>query len=444
VRTLAEQAAAVASGDVSPRELVEASLAAIERTQPALNAFTHVLADAAIARAKELEGVSPVGPLHGVPMAIKELYDVEGTPTTGCCEAYRDRIAASDSAVVSALRASGAIVVGKTNQHELAEGGTTQNSSFGAGWNPWDARRMTGGSSGGSAAAVGAGVVSVAMGSDSLGSIRIPSSWCGATGLKTTHGAVSLRGAMPFLPSCDSAGPIATDARDCVTMWRVLAGFDAGDPFSVHPGAPPRASGRIALMRRWLQMCAREVRVAVEDAARLFESLGVGVEEIEGPDPDVWSWFLPVWGEFADAYRDLWDGGASQEATFLFDLGRGFGAVDAAEMWRRRRAYGREFEAALDGFDALLAPATAFPAPLGDQQTVDVEGGQLDVRAGCARFTAAVNAVGFPSLSFPSGFSPDGLPLGAQLIGAPWSEETLCDLGARFQGATEYHTRAPA
>jgi len=438
-------AAELAAGTVTPSELVDEALDAIERLQPALNTFTHVFADEARARAKELESVRASGPLHGIPIAVKELYDVAGAPTTGCCAAYADRIAESDGAVVERLRGAGAIVVAKTNQHELAEGGTTQNSSFGPAWNPWGENRMTGGSSGGSAAAVAARIVPVAIGSDSLGSIRIPSSWCGTTGLKTTHGSISMRGAMPFLPSCDSAGPIATTAAECRAVFDVLVGYDPDDPWSRHAGEiGPGARPSVALMRRWMTLCTADVRARVEEAAAALESDGVIVEELDGPDPDVWAWFLPVWSEFADSYRDLWERtDVSDETTFLLNLGRGFTGVDAAQSARMRLAYRREFENVFAGVDALLAPATPFPAPLADQAMVDVEGGQLDVRSGCARFTSPVNAAGLPSLAFPVGASDDGLPVGAQLIGPPSSERALCAIGERYQAITGWHEHTP-
>ena len=445
MRTLTETAAGITAGTVTPADLVDEALDAIDRLQPQLNAFTHVFADTARARAKELETVRASGPLHGIPVAVKELYDLAGAPTTGCCAAYADRVAESDSAVVERLRGVGAIIVAKTNQHELAEGGTTQNSSFGPAWNPWGENRMTGGSSGGSAAAVAARIVPVAIGSDSLGSIRIPSSWCGTTGLKTTHGTISMRGAMPFLPSCDSAGPIARTAAECRVVYDVLVGYDPADPWS-RRGEPPKATDRpsVALMRRWMTLCTPDVRARIEEAAGALESDGVIVEELEGPDPDVWAWLLPVWAEFADSYRDLWERtDVSEETTFLLNLGRGFSAVDAAQSASMRLAFRREFENVFAGVDAVLAPATPFPAPVAGQEMVDVEGGQLDVRAGCARFTSPVNAAGLPALAFPVGMSEDGMPVGAQLIGPPWSERTLFAIGERYQAITGWHDHAP-
>ncbi len=228
VRTLTEQVAAVAEKKVSPVELVEASLAAIERVEDLTNAFTVVIPDDATMRARNLEGLGPRGPLHGVPVAVKDLYDVAGTPTSGCCAAYNDRIAYDDSVVVSRLREAGAVIVAKTNMHELAFGATTQVSSYGGVRNPWDTKRIPAGSSGGSGAAVAGRAVMMAMGSDTGGSIRLPAAMCGVTGLKPTHGAVSLRGALPMTASFDTGGPLAVSAEDCLLVHRIIAGFDPG------------------------------------------------------------------------------------------------------------------------------------------------------------------------------------------------------------------------
>jgi Asp-tRNA(Asn)/Glu-tRNA(Gln) amidotransferase A subunit family amidase len=254
-----------------------------------------------------------------------------------------------------------------------------------------------------------------------------------------------MRGAMPFLPTCDSAGPIARSATDCLAVFDALDGYDPADPHARRGGdarLPDRP--RIAIMRRWMTLCTADVRARVEEAARVLEADGVAVEEIDGPDPDVWAWFLPVWSEFADAFRDLWERtDVSEETTFLLNLGRGFSGVEAAACARMRLAYRREFENVFAGVDAAIVPATPFPAPLADQEMVDVEGGQLDVRAGCARFTAPVNAAGFPALAFPVGSSEDGMPIGGQLIGPPWSERALCALGSRYQQLTGWHERVP-
>lgn len=452
MRTLTERADAVRDGRVSPVDLVRTALDAIDRIDTELNAFTHVFPDAAVDEAARLAETEPLGPLHGVPVAVKELYDVAGSPTTGCCAAFHDRVASRDSAAVQALRDAGAVVVAKTNQHEIALGTTTQLSSFGPGRNPWDPERIPGGSSGGSGAAVAAGAVAMAMGSDTGGSIRIPSAFCGITGLKPTHGAVSLRGAMPLAPSMDTLGPLAVSAHDCALVHRVLAGFDPDDRYSRdgQPVPPPeRASDvRIALPRRFFRSLHPEIAEAVHGAARTFEGVGAVLDEVEGPDPEGTRDRLgPVLlAEAAHHFPELLSGeGVTPETSGLLQLGAGLSASDYVAAREAALTLRRDFEWALTTADALLAPVTPFVAPRVDAEEVEVgEGVRLPAdAAGATRFTLLVNAVGLPSLALPVGFSSEGLPIGAQLIGRDWSEEALCALGAAYQDATDWHLRQP-
>jgi aspartyl-tRNA(Asn)/glutamyl-tRNA(Gln) amidotransferase subunit A len=448
VQTLTEQVRAVASGATTSVALVEEALAGAERVQPVLNAFTHVLADDALAQAKALDAHDdPVGPLHGVPIAVKDLYDVAGLTTTGCCAAYDERAPADeDCVVVAKLRAAGAVIVAKTNQHELACGATTLISSRGPCLNPWDTARIPGGSSGGSGAAVGAGVVAMAMGSDTGGSIRIPSSFCGNTGLKPTHGAVSLRGAMPMCPSLDTAGPLARSAEDCALVHSVLVGYDPAYLWS-RAGSydpPSEADGiRVGIPRSYFALVDSEVRVAVEQASSVLESLGMTVVEVEGPDiGEAWGTFGTRLAEIAHCYRDLWDDDRiTPNLAGMITIGRQLTAADAfagreVEL-RVRRSFARDLDAA----DVLLAPCTVFPAPKIDDTAIEVEGGKLDVHAGgCARLTLPVNVAGLPALALPIGFSSAGTPIGGQLIGNPWSEAFLCAVGAAYQRETDWHT----
>lgn len=451
MRTLTEHAAAVAAREVSPVELVEKALKDLEHVETVTNAFTHVLPDQALARAKELEAIDPIGPLHGVPVAVKELYDVQGLPTTGCCAALDGRVPQSDSAVVERLRAAGAIVMTKTNQHEMACGATNLLSSFGPVRNPWDLERIPGGSSGGSAAAVAAGVVAMAMGSDTGGSVRIPSSFCGVTGLKSTHGAVSLLGAMPCVPSLDTAGPLAASARDCALVFEVISGFDSTDlwsrPRPAQADTRPVAGMRIAILRRFCALAHPEMRRGVEEAGRVLESLGAIVEEIDGPDPDeAWEAGGPIFAtEFAASYPELAeDNRASREVRSLLKAGNRVRGTVYAKSIAAGRAASRRFDAAFSAADVLLAPTTPYPAPRAETEEVDIGGRTIDVRSGGpARLTMPINIAGLPALALPVGFSSENLPLGGQLIGPQWSEAQLCAVGAAVQEATDWHLRTP-
>lgn len=441
MHTLTEQVAAIASGKTSPVELVTDALEKIERVEDLTNAFTIVIPDDALARARNLERGGPRGPLHGVPVAVKDLYDVAGIATSGCCAAYVDRLAYADSAVVEKLRGAGAIVVAKTNMHELAFGATSQVSCYGAVRNPWDNSRIPAGSSGGSGAAVAAGAVTMAMGSDTGGSIRLPSAMCGVTGLKPTHGAVSLRGALPMTASFDTAGPLAVSAEDCLLVHRILAGFDSGYPYSAtgRPLEPkPLSETRIGVLRNWIDVADPDVADAVACAAKVLEDLGCRLVDAQGPDHDGIrnSVFAVLTGEFAHHFRDLWDDDrVSEPIKSLIDLGRKMTAADYTLGREASLALRMAFLALFEEFDVLLCPGAPYAAPKTDE--VD----NLTEAARSTVFTLPVNAAGLPALAFPIGFSSDGLPLGGQLIGPPWSESVLCSLGAAYQATTDWHLR---
>jgi len=441
VRTLTEQAAAVAGRQITPAELTQETLEAIARAQDATNAFTVVMADSALEEAKALTGTDPVGPLHGVPVAVKDLYDVAGVATTGCTVAYRDRIAAEDSPVVAKLRAAGAIVVAKTNMHELAFGATTQLSCFGGVRNPWDTARIPAGSSGGSGAAVASRAVMMAMGSDTGGSIRLPSAMCGVTGLKPTHGAVSLRGALPMTASFDTAGPLAVSADDCLLVHRIISGFDPVYVYSSEGGPTPAKSigdVRIGVLQSWTSKADASVAKAVGTAADELSRLGCTLIDVDGLDPlGMRDSVAPVLtGEFAHHFRDLWDDDrVSEPIRMLMDIGRQVSGVDYANGRESALAVRMAMLRDLDGVDALLAPGAPYPAPLISE--VD----NLGEAVRSTVFTLPVDAAGLPSIAFPAGFVT-GLPVGAQLIGAPWSEELLCGVIGAYQRATDWHLQA--
>jgi aspartyl-tRNA(Asn)/glutamyl-tRNA(Gln) amidotransferase subunit A len=411
---------------------VEASLQAIDEVQPRLNAFTSVLADEALARAHQLDGQDPVGPLHGLPVVVKDCFDVAGVPTTGACAAYEGRVATGDSDVVAALQAAGAVIVAKTNQHELGGGSTGLVSAYGPVFNPWGEGRIPGGSSSGSAVAVAAGVVTLAIGSDTGGSIRMPSSFCGITGLKPTHGRISLRGAMAMSPGFDTAGPMAATAALCRVAFRILS----ADGLIPSRPARPIEGLRIGLPSPFFRSIHPETRAATEAAALTLEKLGAVVEPLDGPGiDDGWRGFRHVWADMAYVHAGIvGDERISPDLTSLFNVGLRVSGADYAASVARARAMRDDFEAALRRVDALLAPCTPYPAPRASDTEVHVEGAVLDVHRGApSRLTVPVNEAGLPSLAFPVGRSTEGLPIGAQLIGAPYDEETLLAVVDAFQ-----------
>lgn len=424
-------------------DAVEAALEAIEAGQPRLNAFTTVFADEARMRAKELDAAGPSGPLHGVPMAVKDLFDVTGARTTGSCAALFDRPAArEDAAVVAALRDAGAVIVGKTNQHELAAGATGLLSAHGPVVNPWGEGRMPGGSSAGSAVAVAAGMVPVAIGTDTGGSVRIPSSFCGLTGLKPTWGRLSLRGAMPLNPWLDTAGPMARTAAECAAVFRVLAG--GGGPPSL-----PVARLRVGVPETFFRLVHPETTAALEAAAQRFEELGatvVALDKSEGPllDEEAQG-FAHTWPELATALPELVDNPrVHPDVGALLRTGREMPATCYVASRARANEVGQSFKRVLENVDVLLTPATPYPAPPAQAHEVDVEGGRVDVhRGGPSRLTVPANLAGLPALAFPVGYSSAGLPVGAQLIGRSHDEETLLAAVETYQSVTDHHERIP-
>jgi aspartyl-tRNA(Asn)/glutamyl-tRNA(Gln) amidotransferase subunit A len=273
LETAREMVAALRAGSVTPGELNERAQARARAWQPSILAFSQLWS--------EPEAADPEGPFGGVPVAVKDLFDVAGRETTGCCRAYAGRVAARDAPAVAALRSAGLTIVGKTNQHELALGGTNRYSACGRPGNPWDPARLTGGSSGGSAAAVAAGIVPFALGSDTGGSIRIPSSFCGTFGLKVTTGSVTIDGMLPLAPSLDTPGPLAATAGDLRAIYRVLAGGSAEEV-----GAPVAAAARgvrLGLVGGYYaQHIHPEVAAGVERVCAEFEAIGAAVDPVDG------------------------------------------------------------------------------------------------------------------------------------------------------------------
>ncbi len=433
--------AAEATIETSCVERVEAALAAIHNTQRRCNAFTSVRADEALDQARELDrrATEERGPLHGVPVVVKDMFDVAGLPSTGGCAAYWNRIASEDAVVVRALTQAGAVVVAKTNQHELGAGATGLVSAFGPVANPIDPDRIAGGSSSGSAAAVADGAVTIPIGSDTGGSIRIPSSFCGITGLRPTPGRISLTGALAMSPGYDTAGPMARTAHDCARAFAALV-----DPRALAsaPEPTPLPALRVGLPEPYFQLLEPATRQAVEAAAAEFEALGADVQWMTTPDLDPdFDGFRHVWADVAHHHRGLWgDDAVSDEVAALIELGREMTGLDYAASRARADRSRQQFADAFRLVDVLLTPTTPYPAPRADDETVAVRGGVLDVqRGGPSRLTVPVNEAGVPAVSFPVGTASGNLPIGAQLIGSPHSDEGLLALVEAYEMRRPQH-----
>jgi len=460
LQTIAGLSRLLREGELSPLELVEETLARIERLNPKLNAYITVTGDAAREQArqaeKEIRDGLWRGPLHGVPYAAKDLFHTRGVRTTMGSKIHTDFVPEADAAVVEKLHAAGAILIGKTGLHENAYGITSNNPHFGAVRNPWDPERIPGGSSGGSTSALAAGLCSFSLGTDTGGSIRIPASFCGLSGLKATFGRVSRRGCHPLGHTLDHVGPFAWTVEETGWIYEAIAGPDPADdssiddPLTMPEAIPERLDGRKIGVPRdfYFEGLDGEVDQAVRRALETLQALGAELVEVRLPDIEEMNAIgrLILLAEATSVHhRNLderpEDFGLDQIA--LFDQGRFVTAVDYLDAQRRRRQLSHGFYTALEGVDVIATPTIPIlPAKIG-QTTTKVNGVTLDVRLATTRNVRALNLTGLPLLSVPCGLSEGGLPIGMQLIGALLDEKSLLEIGGSYQRATDWHTKRP-
>jgi aspartyl-tRNA(Asn)/glutamyl-tRNA(Gln) amidotransferase subunit A len=426
---------------VSSRELVTESLRQIERLDSKLNAFLTLTGETALREADERDrdlanGVDR-GPLHGIPIAHKDLMRTKGVRTTAGSKIYADYIPRRDAAIVTRLREAGAVSVGKTGLHELAYGITSNNPHFGAIHNPWDPSRIPGGSSGGSAVAVAAGMVPFTTGTDTGGSIRVPASFCGIVGLKPTFGRVNIRGVLPLSFSQDHVGPLTRTVRDAAIAFQAMV----DDPTGYVPPANANLSGlRIGWPKNFfMEQVDPEVEAAVRCAFQTAAAAGARVIEIEMPDMNALraaaATCLLV--EAVTVVRPYLDRRADFGADVLamLDQGKVIPAIDYIEALRTRRRIGRQFARLFEQVDCIFSPTTPIIAPTIGQTTVEIRGVTEEVRTAATRFTRVVNALGLPAISIPCGFSTSGLPIGLQIIAAARQEDLLLRIAAAMEDA---------
>jgi aspartyl-tRNA(Asn)/glutamyl-tRNA(Gln) amidotransferase subunit A len=447
--SLTEAARLVAARKVSPTELVTACLDRIRTYNPKLNAFITVTGEAALARAKALEGATTRGPLHGVPIALKDNIDTAGVRTTAASSVFDDRVPAEDAEVTRRLTAAGAIVLGKLNLHEFANGGTSATSYFGPVRNPWALDRNPGGSSGGSAAAVSAALCYGALGTDTGGSIRTPASYCSIVGLKPTYGLVSIRGIIPLLVSLDHCGPMTRTVADAALMLNVLAGYDRLDIASVEHAtedyvaamAQPVRSLRVGVARTpFFDHLDADVAAATEAALKTIASLTRGLTDVVLPSTrdasvsgEMFAWHEPLFTQMAGRYqiptrRNLQNGANAKAADYI----RGRWALE-----RLRRTIDDSFR----DVDVVVLP-TRRHTP----RTVDaaIEREETDVpRNPELENTGQFNAYGIPAISVPCGFTSAGLPVGLMIAGPRFAEGRVLALARAFEQATEWHMKRP-
>ncbi|MBI2153950.1 MAG: Asp-tRNA(Asn)/Glu-tRNA(Gln) amidotransferase subunit GatA [Candidatus Rokubacteria bacterium] len=462
-KPITELSRLVAAKEVSPVEVVQAYLDRIDALDGKLKAFIIVCRDEALAAAKNAEaavmGGQALGPLHGIPIGVKDLYATKGIRTTGGSKILADWVPDEDATVVARLKEAGAIVLGKLNMHEFAYGPEGLNIHFGNAWNPWDAhtQRMPGGSSSGSGVAVAAGLCAGALGSDTGGSIRIPAALCGLTGLKPTYGRASRAGVLPLAWSMDHVGPMTRTAADAAFLLGPMAGYDPKDPTtSVLPVPDYRAALtgevkglRVGLLRAFfLESAGMVLRQAVEQAVKRLEEQGARVEEValESAAHVSGASFAIVSAE-ALAYHEEWmktrpdDYGA--EVRDRLRLGAFVSATQYVKAQRARQLIRNEVDALLASHDVLIAPATPIVAPPVGQTEVVVEGERHDVRSSLIRLTRPFNLSGHPACAVPCGFTVAGLPIGMQIIGRPFDEATVLRVADAYQRITDWHTRRP-
>ena len=455
--TLTDAANLIGARQLSPVELTRAVLDRIARLEPTLHAYLAVLSDAALAAARDAEAEIAAGrrrgPLHGVPVAVKDLCDLRGTATTCASRVRGDRTADADATCVTRLLDAGAVIVGKTNLTEFALMGYHPELAIPV--NPWGADRSTGGSSSGSGVAVAAGLCMMAIGTDTGGSIRIPSSWCGTVGLKPTYGRVSRAGVFPLGASLDHIGPLTRTVADAATALDVLAGPDPRDP-TARRQPPPECAAALGGGVRGLRIgwdeayAATMVLPAVTDAVyaavQRLRELGAEIVRVRVPSVDdvVSAWPVLCGGDALAAHREYFPARAALYGpsfrTFL-EYAQALTAADYAARHEQRLNWAGAFAEVFEHCDTLACPSTFMPPPPAD--ALDPYGEFSDAIAPFMRFTAPFNFSGSPTLSVPCGFTDDGMPQSLQLVGAHGAEALLCRIGHAYQLNTDWHRRRP-
>jgi aspartyl-tRNA(Asn)/glutamyl-tRNA(Gln) amidotransferase subunit A len=477
--SLTDLASALAERRVSSVELTQAALSRIAAANPALNAFISVDEAGALAAARAADlriARGEAGPLTGIPLAHKDLFCTKGQATTCGSKMLANFVAPYDAHVVSLLKAAGAVCVGKTNMDEFAMGSSNENSHFGPARNPWDTAKVPGGSSGGSAVAVAAGLVPMATGTDTGGSIRQPASLTGITGIKPTYGVVSRYGMIAYASSLDQGGAFARSAEDCARLLTAMAGFDPRDSTSLERPAEdyvrdldqPLKGLKIGLPREFFaEGMAGDVAAAVDAALAEYRKLGATTVEVSLPNAKL---AIPAYyviapaeassnlsrfdgvryGHRAAEYGDLQDMycksraqgfGAEVKRRILvgtYVLSHGYYDAYYIQAQKLRRLIAQDFAAALEQCDVIAGPVSPTTAwGIGEKSDDPVQMYLSDI------YTIAVNLAGLPGLSHPAGFGAGGLPVGLQLIGGYFAEARLLNVAHQYQQATDWHLRRP-
>jgi aspartyl-tRNA(Asn)/glutamyl-tRNA(Gln) amidotransferase subunit A len=455
--SITEAAELLRQKQVSPVDLAGACLDRIERLNPVLNAFITVTHESAMAEARvaedEIQRGKWRGPLHGIPVGLKDLIDTAGVLTTCGSALFAERVPTEDADVVQRLKRAGAVLIGKQNLQEFAYGGTSASSHYGAVHNPWNPKHIAGGSSGGSAAAVAAGMCFAAIGSDTGGSIREPAAFCGIVGLKATYGRVSTRGVFPLSWSLDHVGPICRNVRDAALMLEAIAGYDVLDPTSVDwptekyaqyaNDLNSKTDFRIGLVRQpFFEDLDPDIELAITEAVeviRRMPHLSSQVIEVLLPSvptavlaPEVYAIHKDYYANSPELYRP-WIRTRLAQAATADTLAY---VTDRYALERVRRTINDVFAEV----DLLITPTTpAAPITIEEASTMSPNpAGEVWLRN-----TRPFNAYGLPTISIPAGFTSAGLPIGLQIAGPRFGESKVLAFAHAFEQATDWHNRAP-
>jgi aspartyl-tRNA(Asn)/glutamyl-tRNA(Gln) amidotransferase subunit A len=456
--TLSEASQLVRSKKISPVELTQACLSRIERLNPMLNAFITVTEDSALEQARQAEADIQrgrwIGPLHGIPIALKDLVDTAGVRTTAGSGLFKDRIPTQDAEVVRLLKAAGAVLLGKLNLHEFAYGGSSVISYFGPVRNPWEPSYSTGGSSGGSAAAVAAELCYGAIGSDTGGSIRMPAAYCGIVGLKPTYGRVSTSGVVPLSWSLDHLGPMTRTAMDAALMLQVIVGYDPQDtnstdaPVQDYAGtlAAKTSSLRTGIPRaHFYEGLHPEIQAAMNTALSTLGKLTASQTEVEIPASNDTAILITKVEAYA-YHRDYITKTPELYQAETLKRIRAGAEINAVEyiygrhqLDQFRRSVPKVFEAT----DLVVTPTTPVPPSTISELLADLDNLRTKELL-TLRNTRPFNLLGLPTISVPCGFTSKGLPIGMQITGPPWSEATVLRLAYAYEQATDWHNRKPS
>ncbi len=446
---------------VSPVEVVEAHLARIDALEPQLNSFITLVPERALAAARQAEQEIGSGryrgPLHGVPLALKDLYYVKGIRNTSGSRLYDDFVPDYDCTIAARFREAGAILLGKLNLHQFAYGPTGENPDYGHMHNPWNPERMAGGSSGGSGSAAASGQCTLTMGSDTGGSVRIPAALCGLAGLKPTYGRLSRYGLTPLSWCLDHPGPMTRTVEDCALVMNAVAGYDPKDPASADVPVPDYAAAltrdivglRVGVPREYFEYpLDPQVEAATRKAIDTLRELGASVTEVSWP---MYRYAMAISNTIlmaeATAYHSKVIRASGPQldpmVRIRLEAGAFISAADYVQAQRARSLFIRESRELLEGVDLLVGPTEPITAPTIGDARVQIGDTVVGAIAALTQYTRPFNLNGFPAITVPCGFSGDGLPIGLQLAGRPFDEETVLRAAHAYEQATEWHLQRP-